>query len=284
MYLIFSCFLFVTINHRDIKPENILLLSKDDDTTIKLTDFGFAIQTDEINYNKLAGTPGYVSPEVLERKPHGKPVDMWAMGVVLYMLLGGYPPFYSQYDDDQRVMYRRILAGEYSFHPEYWANVSDEAKNLIRGLLIVNADFRLTVDDVLQHPWLHKPKEELALINLSKNITALKDYRTSRAAKLSQAFTTAAIDTIRKLSSANLATTLRSANLNDIAIDVIRKVSNSNISDSVIIEAARKRSGVFDTRNGQSGGSSSRENLSSLNSSTANSSRTTPNNSAKFSR
>lgn len=62
------------IVHRDIKPENILLLSKDDDTTIKLTDFGFAIQTEEINYNKLAGTPGYVSPEVLERKPHGKPL------------------------------------------------------------------------------------------------------------------------------------------------------------------------------------------------------------------
>jgi len=276
------------IVHRDIKPENILLLSKDDDTTIKLTDFGFAIQTNEINYNKLAGTPGYVSPEVLERKPHGKPVDMWAMGVVLYMLLGGYPPFYSQYDDDQRVMYRRILAGEYSFHPEYWANVTDEAKTLIRGLLIVNPDFRMTVDEVLSHPWLLKPKEELALINLSKNITALKDYRQSRAAKLSQAFTSAAVDTIRKLSNANLATTLRSANLNDIAIDVIRKVSNSNISDAIIIEAARKRSGINnqDWRNSAAVNSntSSRDSLSSLNSTTVNSARTTPTNSAKFPR
>jgi calcium/calmodulin-dependent protein kinase I len=66
-----------------------------------------------------AGTPGYVSPEVLERKAHGKPVDMWAMGVVLYMLLGGYPPFY-QSEEDSRAMYRRILLGNYQFHPEYW--------------------------------------------------------------------------------------------------------------------------------------------------------------------
>lgn len=216
------------------------------------------------------------------------------MGVVLYMLLGGYPPFYSQYDDDQRVMYRRILAGEYSFHPEYWANVSDEAKNLIRGLLIVNADFRLTVDDVLAHPWLKKAKEELALINLTSNITALKDFRSTRAAKLSQAFTNVAVDAIRKLSSANLATSVnltRATTLNDIAIDVIRKVSNSNLSDAVIIEAARKRSGINNqdwrnaAANAQNNNTSSRENLSSLNSnssSSGTSARTSPTNSTKL--
>jgi len=213
--------------HRDIKPENLLLLSKDDDVGIKITDFGFAARIGSGSIKQQAGTPGYVSPEVLERKPHGKPVDMWAMGVVLYMLLGGYPPFYSN-EEDSRAMYRRILMGNYQFHPEYWANISVEAKDLISGLLTVDPNQRLTVDQVLNHPWLRKPTSELALISLDRNLALLKDYKSSRAAAQFGAIATGiAIDVVRKVSGANLAR----ASLNDVAVDVIRKISSSNLSE-----------------------------------------------------
>lgn len=75
--------------HRDIKPENILLVSRDNDVNLKLADFGFCVDASAVASSQTVGTPGYVSPEVIEKKPHGPPVDLWAMGVVLYMLLGG---------------------------------------------------------------------------------------------------------------------------------------------------------------------------------------------------
>uniref|UniRef100_A0A671KGK7 calcium/calmodulin-dependent protein kinase n=1 Tax=Sinocyclocheilus anshuiensis TaxID=1608454 RepID=A0A671KGK7_9TELE len=100
------------IVHRDLKPENLLLASKMKGAAVKLADFGLAIevQGDQQAWFGFAGTPGYLSPEVLRKDPYGKPVDMWACGVILYILLVGYPPFW---DEDQHRLYQQIKAGAY---------------------------------------------------------------------------------------------------------------------------------------------------------------------------
>ncbi|OXB77699.1 UNVERIFIED_CONTAM: hypothetical protein H355_003528, partial [Colinus virginianus] len=100
------------IVHRDLKPENLLLASKCKGAAVKLADFGLAIevQGEQQAWFGFAGTPGYLSPEVLRKDPYGKPVDIWACGVILYILLVGYPPFW---DEDQHKLYQQIKAGAY---------------------------------------------------------------------------------------------------------------------------------------------------------------------------
>lgn len=100
------------IVHRDLKPENLLLASKAKGAAVKLADFGLAIevQGDQQAWFGFAGTPGYLSPEVLKKEPYGKAVDIWACGVILYILLVGYPPFW---DEDQHRLYAQIKAGTY---------------------------------------------------------------------------------------------------------------------------------------------------------------------------
>jgi calcium/calmodulin-dependent protein kinase I len=146
------------IVHRDLKPENLLLASKNDDSDIKVADFGFATYAEGLSITSQCGTPGYIAPEILKSKPYGKcclclffldsptfclpfslfnffidtlgkPADMWSFGVILYILLGGYPPFH---DDNQRTLFRKICKGDYTFHPDYWSGVSSDAKDLIR--------------------------------------------------------------------------------------------------------------------------------------------------------
>lgn len=100
------------IVHRDLKPENLLLASKAKGAAVKLADFGLAIevQMDQLAWFGFAGTPGYLSPEVLKKEPYGKPVDIWACGVILYILLVGYPPFW---DEDQHRLYLQIKSGTF---------------------------------------------------------------------------------------------------------------------------------------------------------------------------
>ena len=100
------------IAHRDLKPENLLLKSKHNDTELKIADFGFAVKTDGDNLNQMCGTPGYVAPEILLGKNYGMAVDIWAAGVILYILLGGYPPFYADTDEQ---MYKDIIKGKFKF-------------------------------------------------------------------------------------------------------------------------------------------------------------------------
>ncbi len=134
-------------------------------------------------------------------------------------------------------MYRRILTGNYQFHPEYWSNISAEAKDLITGLLTVDPNVRLTVDQVLAHAWLKKSKEELSLVTLDRTLAVLKDFRAQRAVKIGALAAGIAIDVARKFSGANLS---RTNLLNDVAVDVIRKLSNSNINE--LASEARRRS------------------------------------------
>lgn len=125
------------IVHRDLKPENLLLTSKDDDASIKLADFGFAKKI-EFNGEGLVtacGTPGYVAPEILEGQAYGKGVDIWSIGVITYILLCGYPPFH---DDNHNALFKKIKKGKFQFDSPYWDHVSDDAKDLISKMLVVN--------------------------------------------------------------------------------------------------------------------------------------------------
>lgn len=102
---------------------------------------------------------------------------MWSIGVITYILLGGYPPFH---DDNMRTLFKKIRKGDFVFHPEYWKNVSEDAKSLIRGLLTVDMTKRLTADEVLNHPWLHTDDQVLAAINLDSNLAEFKKFHATR--------------------------------------------------------------------------------------------------------
>lgn len=163
--------------HRDLKPENLLLVSPDNDFDVKIVDFGFATEVDGENLTTHCGTPGYIAPEILQDHPYGKSVDMWAFGVNLYILLGGYPPFY---DKNQQMLFRKIMKGAYTFHPEYWGQVSEEAKDLIRKILVVDVRHRLTVDQALAHPWFHHEDEVLDGRVLTMGLAELRKFQARR--------------------------------------------------------------------------------------------------------
>lgn len=168
------------IIHRDLKPENLLLKSKGDDGDVKLADFGFAVKCEGDNITSQCGTPGYIAPEILRKKSYGKSVDMWSFGVILFILLGGYPPFI---DDNQVQLFRKICRAEYQFHPEYWAGVSSEAKHLIQGLLTLDVKKRLTVDQALAHKWMGKSATELQSTKLDAQQKQLKSHLTRQKFK-----------------------------------------------------------------------------------------------------
>lgn len=164
--------------HRDLKPENLLLKSKTDDRDVKVADFGFAVVAENDHcLSTQCGTPGYVAPEILQGTLYGRPVDMWSIGVITYILLGGYPPFY---DDNQKMLFRKIKAGSYEFHPDYWKGVSSDAKDLIKNLLVVKPEKRFTADDALAHSWLRKAESDLAGHNLSDQLLELKKFNARR--------------------------------------------------------------------------------------------------------
>eukprot|EP00603_Paraphysomonas_imperforata_P004753 CAMPEP_0114416768 /NCGR_PEP_ID=MMETSP0103-20121206/2605_1 /TAXON_ID=37642 ORGANISM="Paraphysomonas imperforata, Strain PA2" /NCGR_SAMPLE_ID=MMETSP0103 /ASSEMBLY_ACC=CAM_ASM_000201 /LENGTH=428 /DNA_ID=CAMNT_0001585013 /DNA_START=53 /DNA_END=1339 /DNA_ORIENTATION=- len=166
------------IAHRDMKPENLLMISEDDDSYVKLADFGFAIHGAQKGEAALsAGTPGFLAPEVLENQGFDKAVDMWSIGVITYILLGGYPPFD---DDNDYKLFRKIRKGKFEFHDKYWSEVSAEAKDFISCLLKVVPAERLTCDTALKHPWLHCNAKELEDHNLMHSLAALKHYQYTR--------------------------------------------------------------------------------------------------------
>lgn len=138
------------IVHRDLKPENILLKDKSDDAAIKIADFGFARYVKE-GCRTACGTPGYVAPEIITGKVYGKGVDIWSLGIIIYILLCGYPPFYHR---NQAQLFKLIREAKFEFDSPYWDPISDKAKNLIKSCLTVDIDKRLTIDGVLKHPWV----------------------------------------------------------------------------------------------------------------------------------
>ncbi|XP_007430799.1 MAP kinase-activated protein kinase 3 isoform X1 [Python bivittatus] len=148
----------MNIAHRDVKPENLLYTSKDKDSVLKLTDFGFAKETTVQNALQTpCYTPYYVAPEVLGPEKYDKSCDMWSLGVIMYILLCGFPPFYS--NTGQAIspgMKRRIRMGQYGFPNPEWSEVSDEAKHLIRLLLKTDPTERMTISQFMNHPWINQ--------------------------------------------------------------------------------------------------------------------------------
>jgi calcium/calmodulin-dependent protein kinase I len=166
------------IAHRDLKPENLLLLSAHDDTSVKIADFGFAKKVYEPNsLTTQCGTPGYVAPEILEGSPYDWRADNWSVGVILYILLGGYPPFI---ESTQRDLFRKIRKGEYEFHEEYWGTVSSDAKDLISSLLTVSVTERLTADDALENQWILGDDAKLAQRDLGSNLQKFRNFNAKR--------------------------------------------------------------------------------------------------------
>ncbi|XP_018312659.1 calcium/calmodulin-dependent protein kinase type 1 isoform X1 [Mycetomoellerius zeteki] len=137
--------------HRDLKPENLLYYSPDEDSKIMISDFGLSKMEDSGIMATACGTPGYVAPEVLAQKPYGKAVDVWSIGVISYILLCGYPPFYDENDAN---LFAQILKGEFEFDSPYWDDISASAKDFIGKLMCVNVEERYTCKQALAHPWI----------------------------------------------------------------------------------------------------------------------------------
>jgi serine/threonine-protein kinase CHEK2 len=143
--------------HRDIKPENILLIDRD--LTVKLADFGLAkIIGEESFTTTLCGTPSYVAPEILEqgnRRRYTRAVDVWSLGVVLYICLCGFPPFSDELytNENPYTLSQQIKMGRFDYPSPYWDSVGDPALDLIDRMLTVDVDRRITIDECLEHPW-----------------------------------------------------------------------------------------------------------------------------------
>ena len=180
------------IVHRDLKPENLLFRTPEDNAELLIADFGLSRIMDEEQFHVLTttcGTPGYMAPEIFKKTGHGKPVDLWALGVITYFLLCGYTPFDRDSDFEEM---QAILNADYSFTPvEYWRGVSSAAKDFIRKCLTVDSTKRITAHEALQHPFVASHVKgdgagENLLPTIKKNFNARRTLHT-------------AIDTVRAI-------------------------------------------------------------------------------------
>ncbi|ROL43532.1 Calcium/calmodulin-dependent protein kinase type 1G [Anabarilius grahami] len=140
-----------SIVHRDLKPENLLYYSPEENAKIMISDFGLSKMADHGVMSTACGTPGYVAPEVLAQKPYSKAVDCWSIGVITYILLSGYPPFY---EENETRLFSKIMKAEYAFHSPYWDDISESAKDFIRHMLEKNPTKRYTTEQALAHLWI----------------------------------------------------------------------------------------------------------------------------------
>nr|XP_029504784.1 calcium/calmodulin-dependent protein kinase type II subunit beta-like isoform X12 [Oncorhynchus nerka] len=175
-------------------------------------------------YIGFAGTPGYLSPEVLRKEAYGKPVDIWACGVILYILLVGYPPFW---DEDQHKLYQQIKAGAYDFPSPEWDSVTPEAKNLINQMLTINPAKRITAQESLKHPWVSQRSTVASMMHRQETVECLKKFNARR--KLKGAVLTAMLVT-RNFSAKSLLN--KKADVKEPQTTVIHVDRNKDSSDS----------------------------------------------------
>jgi calcium/calmodulin-dependent protein kinase I len=162
-------------------PPPCLFQSENNDSEIKIADFGFAKKCKLPNsLTTQCGTPGYVAPEILEGKAYDTQADIWSLGVIVYILLGGYPPFIEQ---NQRELFRKIRKGAYEFHDEYWGQVSKDAKGLISALLTVDPKARYSAAASLKDPWVTADDKKLEALDLGANLEKFKKFNAKRKFK-----------------------------------------------------------------------------------------------------
>ncbi|MFH4974854.1 hypothetical protein AB6A40_001563 [Gnathostoma spinigerum] len=144
-----------SVVHRDVKPENLLIYQclYTGDLLLKLADFGLAVELSDEPLFVICGTPTYVAPEVLAEFGYDQKVDIWAAGVILYVLLCGFPPFQSV-DGNQEQLFEQILQGTFSFPSPIWDSISYSAKGLIQGLLQLDVEERFSASQILDYPWI----------------------------------------------------------------------------------------------------------------------------------
>eukprot|EP00968_Pinguiococcus_pyrenoidosus_P011821 scaffold986_cov237-Pinguiococcus_pyrenoidosus.AAC.19 len=167
-----------------MKPENCIYALPDDDSEIKITDFGLALVDDGSKASqglrqRLVGTPGYVAPEVLDRFEYTPACDVWGIGVILYILLVGYPPFWAE---TQEALFATIKRGDYEFHEDAWDEISDDAKDLVSRMLTVNVRERITTHGVLEHPWIRTIQSSHHLEKTQRRLRKFNARRKFRAA------------------------------------------------------------------------------------------------------
>ncbi|NWU68021.1 KCC4 kinase, partial [Pterocles burchelli] len=171
------------IVHRDLKPENLLYATPAPDAPLKIADFGLSkIVEDQVTMKTVCGTPGYCAPEILRGCAYGPEVDMWSLGIITYILLCGFEPFYDERGD--QYMFKRILNCEYDFVSPWWDDVSLNAKDLVKKLIVLDPKKRLTTLQALQHPWVTGKAANFAhMDNAQKKLQEFNARRKLKAIK-----------------------------------------------------------------------------------------------------
>lgn len=137
--------------HRDLKPENLLYETTEEKSIIKVSDFGVARFVNNELATTACGTPSYLAPEMTMGGGYGKEVDLWSIGIVIYIMLCGFPPFYSENNQE---LFKMIQSGKFDFPSPYWDDISESAKDLIKNLLVLNPADRHDASAILAHPWI----------------------------------------------------------------------------------------------------------------------------------
>ncbi len=209
--------------HRDLKPENLLLESRGKEK-IFFADFGFARKVTPEGLTTRCGTPAFVAPEIILGTHYNESVDMWSIGCILFMMLGGYPPFHIADGNgkDLKQLFRKIRAGDYTFHESQWKNVSPAAKSLIARLLTVNPEYRYTAKEAMESEWVTKVDDKsLAMRDLHASISSLKKFNGKMSLK-------GAMNAVKFAISANF--------WNPEAITFSRQTRTMNVDDNLVKE------------------------------------------------
>jgi calcium/calmodulin-dependent protein kinase I len=210
------------IVHRDLKPENILLKTSAPGAEVMIADFGFARPMNGSRRGTACGTPGYVAPEVVQGEPYGAEVDCWSLGVILFILLCGYPPFPGA---NHATVLDKVVKAEYTFESPYWDEVSDEAKDLVSELLTVDRTKRLAASGILAHPWMAETRASVV------STTDESDSRRRITRKCSDLLP--ALHQMRKHSLTHGSPKIRPSDMNvdDIELDELTMNSDKEILD-----------------------------------------------------
>ncbi|PIN07675.1 Ca2+/calmodulin-dependent protein kinase, EF-Hand protein superfamily [Handroanthus impetiginosus] len=165
---------FMGVMHRDLKPENFLMVNRDEDSPLKATDFGLSvfIEAGKV-YKNIVGSAYYVAPEVLH-KNYGKEIDVWSAGVILYILLSGFPPFWAEKEKD---IFEEILKGHVDLQTPPWPSISNGAKDLIKKMLTMDPKKRITAAEALEHPWLKEDGEASDKLIDSAVLIRMKQFK-----------------------------------------------------------------------------------------------------------